>query len=155
MFLPLAINLNENWMYTVLVQSRSLETSILSPSCKYRTYSVNLSSRYQRCSAAYYCLDVVCYWLLVAAREVVLCPTPSSRQKMGTVIALAKWAIVMERARYGCVSPPEAQLHHQVQTQVQLIQFMLWTTGMWSDLQALTCSDIKSKLAYSFFGKIV
>ena len=30
--LPLAKNLNENWMYIVLVQSKSLETSILSPS---------------------------------------------------------------------------------------------------------------------------
>lgn len=57
----MAINLNENWMYTVLVQSRSLETSILSPSCKYRIYSMNLGSHYRRCSAAYYCLDVVCY----------------------------------------------------------------------------------------------
>lgn len=31
----------------------------------------------------------------------------------------------MERARYRGVPPPEAQLHDQVQTQVQLIQLML------------------------------
>lgn len=30
--LPFAINLSENWTYIVLVQSRSLEISILNPS---------------------------------------------------------------------------------------------------------------------------
>lgn len=44
----------------VLVQSRSLETSILSPSCEHRIYGVNLNSHYQRRRAAYYCLVVVC-----------------------------------------------------------------------------------------------
>lgn len=34
--LPFAINRRENWTYIVLVQSRSLEISILSPSWKQR-----------------------------------------------------------------------------------------------------------------------
>lgn len=98
MVLPLAINLNENWMYTVLVQSRSLDTSILSPSCKYRIH--NVSSHYWLCSAAYCCLAVVRFCLLVAARGEVLCSTPFPRQKMGTVTALAKWAKVWQRHSY-------------------------------------------------------
>lgn len=98
--LPLAINLNENWMYTVLVQSRSLDTSILSPSCKHRIYHVNISSHYWVYSAAYCCLDVVCYWLLVAARGDVLCATPFPRQKMGTVTLLVKWTKMWQRHSY-------------------------------------------------------
>lgn len=60
----------------------------------------------------------------------------------------------MEWARYGCVSPPEVQLHDQLN---KGSAHSVHALNHWNMIQSASTDllRLESELVYSFFGKIV